>query len=90
MDENNTTPPPNVPDDVTVGKPKPIKNQFDDRFGPNNYRGNNKYEKEPHFDWHTENHKPQPIKEPISAYEEIVEDLIDIIAKLLKELSKRK
>jgi len=90
MDDDNTTPEPNVPDENADSKPPTAFFDLNKQFGPNSYRGNNKYEKEPHYDWDNEKYKPQPIKEPISAYEEIVDDLIDIISKLLKELSKRK
>jgi hypothetical protein len=90
MSEDNTNPEPNVPDDDTVSKPESIKKQFEGRFGPNNYRENNRYEKEPHFDW-PYGSQPGPLNknDAKTVYEEVVEDLIAIIAKLAKELGKK-
>jgi len=88
MDENNTTPPPNVPDDNEKDKSKDSffgkkRDYFQENY--KKIKTHEEYEKE--YDWH---HKPEPLPPTPSAYEEIVDDLIDIIAKLLKELSKRK
>jgi len=95
MDENNTTPPPNLPDDNDKNKPKvPFfnKNRYPDgNF--DNYK-NNKPKPVNHYDEWFEGKRehPQHVKatQPTNVYDEIIEDLIDIVAKLLKELSKRK
>ena len=94
MDENNTTPPPNLPDDNDKDKPKvPFfnKNRYPDQKFENNYK-NNKPKTINHYDEWFEGKREykEQVKPTPSVYDEIVEDLIDIIAKLLKELSKRK
>jgi hypothetical protein len=88
MDENNTTPPPNLPDDS--GDDNSHKSIFDKKSYPKS-QFENEYKKYKYKeDWHAHDTKVnKPVTQP-NVYDEIVEDLIDIIAKLLKELSKRK
>jgi hypothetical protein len=82
MDEDDTTPKPNPSDDDK------------DKYGKTHYQGNmhihDDYSKHQHDGWYGKKPIPPSKKEQPSVYDEIAEDLIDIIAKLLKELSKRK
>jgi hypothetical protein len=80
MDEDNTTPESNLPDNN------------EDKYGKTHYQGNKRAYSE-HNDWYGSKpitHEPISKKEQSSVYDEILEDLIDIVAKLLKELGKRK
>lgn len=93
MDENNTTPEPKVPDDEGTSKPEGedfVKKPKNFNFFDKNIKSSKQFD-----DYHehkTHWTQPTPIVKPEqpSSYDEIVEDLIDIIAKLLKELRKRK
>jgi len=81
MDENNTTPPPNLPE-----VPKERKRDTSWFFHDNN-------EKKPYSNAKANEHfhKPTPQEDPkTSIYEDIVDDLVAIIAKLAKELGKKK
>ena len=98
MEEDNTTPEPNVPEENESGNglnqnPESESEKKDAELYQtfkNKKFGKNYWEKqyEDHEYW---KRKPEPTISPKSnVYDEIVEDLIDIIAKLLKELSKKK
>lgn len=84
MNEDNTIPEPNLPDND------------EDKYGKTHYQGNkhvgDEFSRHHHDGWYGQKPIPSspPKKEQNSVYDEIAEDLIDIIAKLLKELSKRK
>lgn len=82
MDVDDTTPKPNPSDDDK------------DKYGKTHYQGNKHVGDEfsRHDQWYGKKPiPPSPLKkEPSSIYDEILEDLIDIVAKLLKELGKRK
>jgi hypothetical protein len=95
MDENNTTPETNLPDETENNKPEDsFFGKKRNMFGnfENNYKNNKPKAPDHHDEWFYDKRvHPEHVKaEPTGAYEEIVDDLIDIISKLLKELSKRK
>lgn len=93
MEDDNTTPEANVPEENEENKPPKENEDFKKKasafFDNRKNRQHNRYEKEPSY-YHTYPTKNNLEQEPKNAYDEIVEDLIDIIAKLLKELSKKK
>lgn len=101
MDENNTTPEPNLPENDDSSNNTESENTessstvsefaklYKQKFGTKKQS----WQGDDH--WNREQYKGYEIysqhKESRSnVYDEIVEDLIDIIAKLLKELSKKK
>lgn len=96
MDDDNTTPESNVPEENSDSNPQTVlfDNQLkdSDKYGKTHYQGNKRAYNE-HEGWYGRKntpHTPPFKKEPPSVYDEILEDLIDIVAKLLKELGKRK